>query len=326
MLKKAISALLTTIVIFLLLPLNIFAAQQGNLNHKNSGEDGTDTADYCLSVYDVNLGLSELRDLSEGKIHELIAKTAAPKILVRDSAPVRDDWTQMPIDDLTFDFSEFRPEARDEGYTVKVATPKINLEKDSTIPFKVYVNDDFIYATIKFAETELPDLKLDITGDMVLNYAQLKAPTKEGHSFTGWYLDEANTKPFLLPDENDYTAREITGDLVLYPGWREVPASPQVQPETIIAPQSPDISKVKTSERPSPSPSEERTRKTEVKTPNEIGTSDKSMYTEKGSITMMEICVLLVSGVTVIALIGSIVSDIRVLNWYESKKKARMKV
>lgn len=47
--------------------------------------------------------------------------------------------------------------------------------------------------------------------EVVKIYPLPETPSKEGHTFTGWFLDEACTQP--------YDDREITSDMTLYAGW-----------------------------------------------------------------------------------------------------------
>ena len=45
-----------------------------------------------------------------------------------------------------------------------------------------------------------------------VGYKEMEAPVKEGHTFTGWFYDEACTRP--------YNGEPITSDVNLYAGWK----------------------------------------------------------------------------------------------------------
>ena len=55
--------------------------------------------------------------------------------------------------------------------------------------------------------------KFDFTVTETLNYyKEMEAPVKEGYTFTGWYYDEACTRP--------YKGEQISEDVKLYAGWK----------------------------------------------------------------------------------------------------------
>ena len=55
--------------------------------------------------------------------------------------------------------------------------------------------------------------KHDFTVTETLNYyKEIEAPVKEGYTFTGWYYDEACTRP--------YKGEQISDDVKLYAGWK----------------------------------------------------------------------------------------------------------
>lgn len=48
--------------------------------------------------------------------------------------------------------------------------------------------------------------------ESLVGYKEMEAPVKEGYTFTGWYYDEACTRP--------YKGEPITSDVNLYAGWK----------------------------------------------------------------------------------------------------------
>lgn len=57
--------------------------------------------------------------------------------------------------------------------------------------------------------------------------AAIKAPTRTGYNFTGWYTDTDGNQPFIA----DETA--ITDDITLYAGWKPAPKAPVCHPLTV---------------------------------------------------------------------------------------------
>jgi len=239
-LKKTLTGSLIIVILVFSISVNCFAAQQ--LNNDNH----TDTVDYCLRAHDISVNLSELQMCSdEAEIHQFITETSSPVILIRDRTPIY-WWEKLPYDKLSFDFSEFQPEANDAGYLVTISAPAINLETDSQIAFRVYVINDLpepLLVTIRFAGTELPDMQRDIAVDNILALTDLQIPVKEGFEFQGWYLDEAGTIPFLLIGSEEYAKQELVDDVTIYPVWNAVegPTEPEkpVEPEEPTVPEKP---------------------------------------------------------------------------------------
>ena len=225
MLKKAIGFVIFVLVSLFALTNTSYAAEQLTLNHDNRVWD---TSDYCLRVYNVSIGLSEIQSLNEDEtaIEELIIKTAAPDIRVRNSADSWKDWTRLAVERLSFDFSRFSPVPNKNGYQVTVTAPAIWRDTDSTIPFTVYVVDDLpkpIIATVSFSGTNISDMHIEITNGATLALSDIQTPVKEGYTFKGWYLDKDCTEPFLIPNKANYDKQTITGNLTLYPKWEKNP-------------------------------------------------------------------------------------------------------
>ena len=233
-----------------LLSVNAMAAQQmQKINH--SGD--TDTVDYCLSAYDVSIGLSELRSLdTEDAIKQILLKTAAPVILIRDNSISMSEWKQLPVEELTIDIGNLQREATEEGYEVYVTAPPITEGVQSTIPFKVYVLDDLPepqIMTIHFAEENMEDITFT-EGDIITLELEKYLPSgREGYQFTGWYLDEACTLPFLIPDQENYQTQQVAESITLYAGWKQ--NDPVKEP--VDKPQNPEPEdKPETEDKPEP--------------------------------------------------------------------------
>ena len=225
MLKKAAGFLILVLVSLFALTNTSYAAEQLTLNHDNRVWD---TSDYCLRVYNVSIGLSEIQSLNKDKtaIEELIIKTADPDIRVRNSAYTWKDWTRLAIERLSFDFSRFSPVPNGNGYEVTVTAPAIQRNTDSTIPFTVYVVDDLpkpIIATVSFFGTNISDMHIEITNSASLALSDIETPVKDGYTFKGWYLDKDCTEPFLIPNKANYDKQIIAGNLTLYPKWEKNP-------------------------------------------------------------------------------------------------------
>lgn len=225
MLKKATGFLILVLVSLFALTNTSYAAEQLTLNHDNRVWD---TSDYCLRVYNVSIGLSEIQSLNKDKtaIEELIIKTADPDIRVRNSAYTWKDWTRLAIERLSFDFSRFSPVPNGNGYEVTVTAPAIQRNTDSTIPFTVYVVDDLpkpIIATVSFFGTNISDMHIEITNSTSLALSDIETPVRDGYTFKGWYLDKDCTEPFLIPNKANYDKQIIAGNLTLYPKWEKNP-------------------------------------------------------------------------------------------------------
>ena len=130
---KLIRALAGCLALLLLPVRPVFAAERGDYHH----DYAKDTQDYCISVYDVNLTLSEARG-DAASWQALIISTAAPEFRIRNSAHAWNDWERLAYTELTFDFSAFAPVPSAEGYPIQVSAPAITLQEPSSITFLVY--------------------------------------------------------------------------------------------------------------------------------------------------------------------------------------------
>jgi uncharacterized repeat protein (TIGR02543 family) len=319
------------------------------LNHDNRVWD---TSDYCLRVYNVSIGLSEIQSLNKDKtaIEELIIKTADPDIRVRNSAYTWKDWTRLAIERLSFDFSRFSPVPNENGYEVTVTAPAIQRDTDSTIPFTVYVVDDLpkpIIATVSFFGTNISDMHIEITNSTSLALSDIETPVKDGYTFKGWYLDKDCTEPFLIQGSSEYAKQAITEDLTLYSKWQLASAflePPQEQtkqegiqerPKAMVISEEPGA----LAQKPNLVLSAENTQtplhetKTQEKivqnneqdtvAPEPVTFENKTTKSKIG-VPMYEYLILVLFTATAVCFGHSIFLDLRVLKWYKRKKIAYM--
>lgn len=235
--------LILTMTVFVI-PLKIDAAETGDTIH----DYDTDTSDYCLTVHNVTIGMKEIETYASTQdMQNAIIQAASPVIIVRST------WEQLPQEKLSFDFSKFQAAPSDTGYPVTVSAPAIELQEPSTITFLVKVLDDADhFATIHLTGGE--DIKVNITQNPYVTLADLTSMSKEGYQFIGWYTDESLTKPFLLVNDINYEKQKVSGDMVLYPKWQELPKpTPTSTPTAVPTPEPTQEPSVSPTEVPAPS-------------------------------------------------------------------------
>lgn len=110
------------------------ATALGNDNH-------TDTADYCMRAHDVTINLSQLKQLSGAALEGEIANASNFAFLIRNSAPNFNNWTKV-TSGYTIDLSQIQQTATTTGYPITVALPQITATVNSTIVFRLFVVDD----------------------------------------------------------------------------------------------------------------------------------------------------------------------------------------
>lgn len=218
MFKKRISGLILFFMTLCSFQLTVSAAEAlTNDNHIY------DTDDYCLRAQDVNIGRKEMLSYAtKEELYQTILDTANPVILIRDITKPYVEWECLPRDALTIEFPEFEGKEDGCGYPVTITAPPIQEGVVSRIVFQVYIEEDLpvqVNSVIHFAGCGLEDMILDITDGKILCIEELPVPEKEGYVFSGWYLDEELTIPFLLPGDDKYRTQELKGDLILYPKW-----------------------------------------------------------------------------------------------------------
>ena len=321
-------------------PWNVYAADTGETIHSGT----IDTSDYCLTVHNVTIGMKEIGTYADAQeIQNAIIKAADPIIIVRTG------WQTLPLDQLTYDFSQFQTVPSETGYPVSVIAPAIKLTKPSTITFTVKVLDDVDhFAAIHI--TGIPDIKVNLTQDPYITLAELPTMTKEGFDFLGWYTDEALTQPFLLVKDGNTVKQKVSGDITLYPMWQELPKptptptpvptpdptpdptpeptpvptpvpEPVIEPEPVIpAPPVPEELPPTPSPTPSPtllpSPSSTPSQQITPEPSQEENGEDKSMV-----IPVYEYCILAGLLSAAVGLSGTLFSDVNVLKWYEKKNR-----
>ena len=94
-----------------------------------------DTKEYCMTAGDVAVTLSQIRDLDENALRDLITEKADPKIRVRA------DWSIWKGEYDSVDVSRIRPAAEQGGYEVIFTLPGSDDEIDQ-FAVMVYVEDD----------------------------------------------------------------------------------------------------------------------------------------------------------------------------------------
>lgn len=319
-------------------PWNVYAAQTGETIHSST----YDTSDYCLTVHNVTIGMKEIGTYADAQeIQNAIIQAADPIIIVRTG------WTTLPLDKLTYDFSQFQAVPSETGYPVSVIAPAIKLTKPSTITFTVKVVDDADHFALIHI-TGIPDIKVNLTQDPYITLAELPSMTKEGFDFIGWYTDEKLTQPFLLVKDGNTVKQKVSGDMTLYPKWQELlkptptptPApsptpvptpeptpiptpvpEPVIEPAPVIpAPPVPEELPPTPSMTPAPtlppSPSSTPSQQVAPEPSQEENAEDKNM-----AIPVYEYYILAGLLSAAAGLSGTLFSDVNVLKWYEKKTR-----
>ena len=320
----------------IVVPWNVYAAQTGETIHSST----YDTSDYCLTVHNVTIGMKEIGTYADAQeIQNAIIQAADPIIIVRTG------WTTLPLDKLTYDFSQFQAVPSETGYPVSVIAPAIKLTKPSTITFTVKVVDDADHFALIHI-TGIPDIKVNLTQDPYIILAELPSMTKEGFDFIGWYTDEKLTQPFLLVKDGNTVKQKVSGDMTLYPKWQELPKptptptpvptpdptpeptpvptpvpEPVIEPAPVIpAPPVPEELPPTPSMTPAPtlppSPSSTPSQQVAPEPSQEENAEDKNM-----AIPVYEYYILAGLLSAAAGLSGTLFSDVNVLKWYEKKTR-----
>lgn len=132
-------------------------------------------------------------------------------LLKNHGAVVSFTVTNSDQDVITVSGNSFTVEAN-EVYTVviKLTIGDVYKEKTITVTAVTLSGDVLVTFNLNGGSGSFP--ALTVARNSVLS--ALGTPTKDGYTFSGWFIDEALTTP--------YTNQEVANNLTLYAKWNEI--------------------------------------------------------------------------------------------------------